>query len=524
MRKFNVTGVCVPTKHYMVDISGKLEQIMKLINDGCYFTINRARQYGKTTTLSMIQRTLSPEYICIRISFQNTSKLDFETEQAFCQMLLEKISISLKGASVPSEYKNNWFDKNISNLRLLDKHITKMCKSQKVVLMIDEFDKISNFLIPLNFLSILREKFLLRTEDMDYTFHSVVLAGVYDIDSLKQKMITEGLYAPSEMESVVRISPWNIAVNFTVDMSFNQLEIKTMLEEYEADHNTGMDIAAVSEEIYIYTSGYPFMVSKICQLIDEERHKNWTEIGVRSAVRMLLEEKNMLFNDVFKNLQNDKSLSKYIYELLVLGEFKPYVSYNAIVSVGERYGFLRKQSNGRDRVAISNKIFELLMTDYFISEDLGDSRRITGVLHVDVIRDGRFDMELCLRKFAEHYSEIFNESDVEFLERHGRLLFLSYLRPLINGQGFYHIESQFTDLRRMDIVVDFGYRQFIIELKLWRGQQYQMEAYMQLCGYLESKHVDTGYLLTFDFRSEGNRVHKAEWLEVDGKRIFDVMV
>ena len=104
------------------------------------------------------------------------------------------------------------------------------------------------------------------------------------------------------------------------------------------------------------------------------------------------------------------------------------------------------------------------------------------------------------------------------------MLFLSYLKPLINGQGFYHIESQFTDLRRMDIVVDFGWQQFIIELKLWRGEQYQAEAYSQLCGYLESKHADTGYMITFDFRKESNKDRKAKWVEVDGKRIFDVMV
>ena len=30
------------------------------------------------------------------------------------------------------------------------------------------------------------------------------------------------------------------------------------------------------------------------------------------------------------------------------------------------------------------------------------------------------------RSMAEHYAEIFSRSDVEFLERHGRLLFLSY--------------------------------------------------------------------------------------------------
>ena len=52
MKKFCVTGICVPSKHYMVDISQKIDKIIKLVNDGCYFTINRARQYGKTTTLN----------------------------------------------------------------------------------------------------------------------------------------------------------------------------------------------------------------------------------------------------------------------------------------------------------------------------------------------------------------------------------------------------------------------------------------------------------------------------------------
>ena len=129
-----------------------------------------------------------------------------------------------------------------------------------------------------------------------------------------------------------------------------------------------------------------------------------------------------------------------------------------------------------------------------------------------------------MRKFAEHYSEIFSNTDKEFLERHGRLLFLSYLKPLINGQGFYHIESQLIDLRRMDIVVDFGRQQFIIELKLWDGKSKHEDAYSQLYGYLESKHADEGYLLTFDFRKDTNKVLKAEWVDVNEKRIFDVVV
>ena len=32
MKRFNTTGICVPKKHYMVDISNKMEQIKELIN------------------------------------------------------------------------------------------------------------------------------------------------------------------------------------------------------------------------------------------------------------------------------------------------------------------------------------------------------------------------------------------------------------------------------------------------------------------------------------------------------------
>ena len=39
MRKFNVTGICVPNMHYMVDISGKVEKVFKMVEEGYYFTI-----------------------------------------------------------------------------------------------------------------------------------------------------------------------------------------------------------------------------------------------------------------------------------------------------------------------------------------------------------------------------------------------------------------------------------------------------------------------------------------------------
>ena len=185
------------------------------------------------------------------------------------------------------------------------------------------------------------------------------------------------------------------------------------------------------------------------------------------------------------------------------------------------YGIIEEAEHG---IAVSNRIFELLICDYFIAKDEElQKKRIYGVLQNDIVKDGRFDMELCMRKFAEHYADLWNIRDANFLEREGRLLFLSYLKPLINGQGFYHIESQFTDLRRMDIVVDFANEQFILELKLWRGEARHDEAYKQLFSYMASKRAKEGYLLTFDFRKNVSKQPCAKWVEFYGMRIFDVI-
>ena len=54
-KRFNVTGSCNPEWHYMVDTEKRFKAVEELIDMGEYFTINRARQYGKTTMLQLIK-------------------------------------------------------------------------------------------------------------------------------------------------------------------------------------------------------------------------------------------------------------------------------------------------------------------------------------------------------------------------------------------------------------------------------------------------------------------------------------
>jgi hypothetical protein len=333
-------------------------------------------------------------------------------------------------------------------------------------------------------------------------------------------MIKEGSYTPKPAEDKTYNSPWNIAVDFEVDMSFNPAEIETMLNEYEADHNTGMNTAEISKEIYDYTSGYPFLVSRICQRIDEKLDKDWTVEGVQKAVKIMLAESNTLFDDMFKNIHNYQELHDLLFDVLFVGQTMPFSLDDTVINLGHMFGFL-KDVNGQTKVA--NKIFELRIYNYFILQQIKKENIIFGGARQEILRGGRLNMEMCLRKFADHYYEITGKQDIEFLERHGRLLFLSYLKPLINGEGFYHIEPEMSDYR-MDIVVDFGREQFIIELKIWRGEKYETDAHKQITGYLDTKKADKGYLLIFDFRKEANKERKAEWIEADGKKIFEVIV
>ncbi len=67
-KKFNDTGLCTPDRHYMVDISPKIDQITQLVEAEDYFSINRPRQFGKTTILSHLARTLNQGEDCIAMS------------------------------------------------------------------------------------------------------------------------------------------------------------------------------------------------------------------------------------------------------------------------------------------------------------------------------------------------------------------------------------------------------------------------------------------------------------------------
>ena len=94
-RYFNLEGSCNPTEHYMVDLDNRLKKIKNLVDNGKYFSINRARQYGKTTTLDALAEYLQKENLVIDLDFQMLSHEDFKSESTFVSAFSREVLLSV---------------------------------------------------------------------------------------------------------------------------------------------------------------------------------------------------------------------------------------------------------------------------------------------------------------------------------------------------------------------------------------------------------------------------------------------
>ncbi len=503
MKSFNTAGICVPEKNYMVDTSKRIDRIMDdYVRPGKYFTINRARQYGKTTTLYLLENRLRTDYIVISMSFEAADEL-FVSGYTMAAGFLRKMNRALNmlpdsrhlcRLCISPVSKEFPFDD-------LDTKITEVCMNsdRKIILMIDEVDKSSDNQIFLSFLGLLREKYLRQLQGKDVTFWSVILAGVYDVKNLKL-MLHPG--AESRYNS-----PWNVAVDFKISLDFSASEIGSMLGEYESDWHTGMDIDAVSQAIYEYTSGYPFLVSRLCQIMaervndqstQEERLDSWNAEGFQSAVRLLLKTPCTLFDDMVKKLAQYPQMREMIYAILFQGEKFSYEAENERISIGVMFGFLKEREGS---VVISNRIFEMKLYNLFLSEAETDNRIYS---RADMeknlfIKDGSLQMDRMMQKFCEYFEEIYTGADDRFVEENGRRIFLMFLKPIINGNGNYYIEARTRNMKRTDIIIDYKGVQHVLELKIWHGQEYNRRGEKQLLEYMDDYHLKKGYMLGFNF-------------------------
>jgi hypothetical protein len=131
-------------------------------------------------------------------------------------------------------------------------------------------------------------------------------------------------------------------------------------------------------------------------------------------------------------------------------------------------------------------------------------------------------MEAVMLGFQAFMKKEYSRKDRDFLEKNGRLVFLAFLKPIINGSGYDFKEPQISEEKRLDVVITYFNHKYVAELKIWYGEKAHQKGLLQLVDYLDIQGLDEGYLLIFD-HSEIKK-WQSEWRDVQGKRIFAVWV
>ena len=121
----------------MVDLSERVAAIKEMVDAGEYFTINRARQYGKTTTMTALREYLKEEYLVLSLDFQGIGKDGFSTEktfvQEFCRLVWNKIRAN---EEVPGDIRDiirKWKESEEPRIRLgeLFDLLTDWCEQKR---------------------------------------------------------------------------------------------------------------------------------------------------------------------------------------------------------------------------------------------------------------------------------------------------------------------------------------------------------------------------------------------------------
>ena len=359
----------------------------------------------------------------------------------------------------------------------------------------------------------LRNKYLQRSRSN--TFHSIVLAGLHDVKTLKLKL------RPDEEQKYN--SPWNIAADYKVNMNLQPAEIKPMLDDYCHETSVTMNTQLIADTLFYHTSGYPFLVSKLCKtiaedLVPEKTEKTWTLDDMNESVRLILKESNTNFDSLIKSLENNQALYNFVYRIIMEAEIVIFNADDPLIGMGIMHGIFKDDG----RIKIHNRIYEQRIYNYMTSKTtVAMKSHINYTSHFD-LDDNSLDMQAALLKFQQFMKEEFNEKDKIFLEQHGRLVFLSFLAPILNGKGHSFKEVQISEEKRLDIIATYNEYKYIIELKRWYGEVYHQKGIKQLSNYLEIQGQKTGFLVIFEY----NKVKswRKEWIEYENKRIFAVWV
>ncbi|MFK7979654.1 MAG: hypothetical protein AB8G86_06710 [Saprospiraceae bacterium] len=165
---------------------------------------------------------------------------------------------------------------------------------------------------------------------------------------------------------------------------------------------------------------------------------------------------------------NNEALYSLVFDVLINNESYPITVHDPIIELGLVYGIFRRNKPNEGALKIHNRIYSEVIYELMSSTML---RKIRVEKYNSpqsyLLTNNQLDMEKVVSKFQAFQKEEYTKRDRDFLERQGRLIFLAFLKPILNGNGFAFKEPQISEEKRLDIAITFYQYKYVIELKVW---------------------------------------------------------
>ena len=520
MKTFSTYGPVNPKEHYVVSRAEELADFIKRVKLGRYIVIFAPRQTGKTTffqwALDSLAAETSETYFPIELNFEvyeDYSASDFYA--SLYQRIYEEIKyVFEKRGHVPSEtlsrfLENTKLTDHIAMLRFFQE-FANFLEDEKLVLIIDEFDGIPRDALR-GFLHSLRAIYVQRS--MRKCPYSVGIVGVKNVTQLNLDR---------------SISPFNIQDEFTLP-NFTLEQVHELLTQYTQE--VGQAFAPeVVENIHRQTAGQPFLVNRFAQILTEEMNVPKTETITMThfskAHAQILEENNTNLTHLVTNIRRDPRFKNILMEIVSYERGVRFSLRQEIISELAIYGVIARGAD--DRCEIINPIYHYCILQTF--------RPIVNGLEKDYFPEDtdfpdyltpteQINMELLLDNFRDFIARVgfrilqVPETPKEFVGQDLLYAYLDQFISLIGGTMYLEVQ---TGRGRMDLVIFYNTKKYIVETKIWEGPRSYQPGKKQLAAYLKLEGPSKGYYVVFDHRTEPEP--RTETETIDGLTIRSYVI
>ncbi len=502
MRRFGTQGPVNPQEHYVVSRTEEIADFINRVEQGKYIVLFAPRQTGKTTFFQAAIEALAAgsqiiDCFPIQLNFdvyKNTGVADFY-DNLYHDVCEEIENLFQQRGSTPPEALSQLLENtkltNPHAMRRFFRHLDRLLTPQKFVLIIDEFDGIPQAALS-DFLHTLRHIYISGKPRCP---HSVGIIGVKSIAQLN--------YDRS-------ISPFNIQDEFHLP-NFTLEQVQELLGQYT--DTVGQPFAPeVIAAIHKQTAGQPVLVNRFAQILTEELDIPKTEpitlTHFSEAHTELLHGQNTNIEHLTTNIRRNPRFESVLMRIMARDEGVDFNMDDDIISELAMYGVIKRASDGMCEILNPIYLYRIMRTFKPIVNGL-EHEYLPGGSHEDFLNymmpTGRIDMEALLDNFRDFIVRagfrILQVPDTP-QESVGRHLLLAYLDQFIKLiGGFMYIEVQ-TGRGRMDIIITHNQQKYIVETKIWRGDNRYQAGKKQLAAYLSSEDVTEGYYIVFDHRQE----------------------